>query len=249
MLVLPLLRGGWYHDAAMQSVIRAAILLSVILAIPIVPFLVLGESFEAQVTSWMKEQHELQLAIVAGLLISDIFLPVPSSAVITYAGGVLGLWAATLASWFGLTCGACMGFGLARVLGKPFARRFAEAEDLERIERVTERYGQAVLLLTRPLPILAEACVLLMGTTQLSWKRFLVPVVAANFGISLAYALCGVGFQEQKTLVMVAVASGTLPLLLALVIRNRLPTLSAVSDESSSPPRDETPAGDSAHDE
>ena len=206
----------------MRSVLRATILLSIFLAIPIVPFLVLGESFEARVTSWMQEQHELQLAIVAGLLVSDIFLPVPSSAVITYAGGVLGLWAATLASWFGLTIGACLGFGLAKLLGKPFARRFAEAEDLQRVERVTERYGPAVLLLSRPLPILAEACVLLMGTTELSWKRFLLPVVVANFGISLVYALCGIGFQEQKTLIIAAVTSGTLPLLLALVIRRRL---------------------------
>jgi uncharacterized membrane protein YdjX (TVP38/TMEM64 family) len=215
----------------MRSVIRAAILLSVFLAIPIIPFLILGETFETQVTSWMQEQHELQLAIVAGLLVSDIFLPIPSSAVITYAGGVLGLWAATLTSWFGLTFGACLGFGLAKLLGKPFARRFAEAEDLQRVERVTERYGPAVLLLTRPLPILAEACVLLMGTTELSWKRFLLPVVVANFGISLVYALCGVGFQEQKTLIIVAVTSGTLPLLLALMIRRWLPTLSAADDE------------------
>lgn len=209
----------------MRSVIRAAILLSVFLAIPIVPFLILGEGFEQQVTSWMKEQHELQLAIVAGLLVSDIFLPVPSSAVITYAGGAIGLWSATLTSWAGLTVGACLGFGLAKLLGKSFARRFAEAEDLERVERVADRYGPAVLLLTRPLPILAEACVLLMGTTQLSWRRFLLPVVVSNFGISLVYALCGAGFEDQKTLIVAAVTSGTLPLLLALLIRKRLTTL------------------------
>lgn len=209
----------------MKSVIRAAVLLSVFLAIPIVPFLMLGEAFETQVTEWVKQQHELQLAIVAGLLASDIFLPVPSSAVITYAGGVIGFWMATLISWIGLTVGACLGFGLAKSLGKPFARRFAEPEDLDRVERVAERFGPAVLLVTRPLPILAEACVLLMGTTQLSWRRFLVPVVVSNLGLSLVYALCGAGFEDQKTLIVAAVASGTLPLLLALLIRKRLPSL------------------------
>lgn len=209
----------------MRSVIRAAVLLSVFLAIPIIPFLMLGEAFEQQVTAWVREQHELQLALIAGLLVSDIFLPVPSSAVITYAGGVIGFWPATLTSWIGLNVGGCLGFGLAKLLGKPFARRFAEADDLERVERVADRYGPAVLLLTRPLPILAEACVLLMGTTQLSWRRFLVPVVVANLGIAIVYALCGAGFEDQKTLIVVAVTSGTLPLLLALLIRRKLPTL------------------------
>lgn len=210
----------------MQSVVRAAMLLAAFLAIPIVPFLFLGESFETQVTSWIHQEDALAgqigAAAVVGILASDIFLPIPASAVITYAGGVMGVWSATMTSWIGLSVGACLGFGLSKWLGKAFARRFADPEDLKKVEVAAERFGPQILLLTRPLPILAESCVLLMGTTRLGWREFLLPVVSANLVISLIYASCGALFEEQKPLMIAAVASGTLPLLLALSIRRRM---------------------------
>jgi uncharacterized membrane protein YdjX (TVP38/TMEM64 family) len=207
-------------------VIRASFVLAIFLAIPIVPFLVLGESFEAEVAQWMKDESEIAQQIkfwlISGVLATDIFLPIPASAVITYAGGVLGFWSATLASWIGMTAGAFGGFGLAKLLGKPFAKRFAEPEDLERIESVALKFGPLALLITRPLPILAEACVLLMGTTELTWRRFWLPIVTSNLAIAMIYAVCGVGIKDQQTLVIATIGSGTVPLVLALGIRKWL---------------------------
>lgn len=210
----------------MRPVLRASVVLAVFLLVPVVPFLLLGESFERDVTDWFQADdaraETVEFAAVLGILASDILLPIPSSAVMTYAGGVMNFWSAVLASWIGLTTGAVLGFGLARLLGKPFAARFAEPEDLVRIESIGARFGPAVLLVTRPLPILAEACVLLMGTTQLSWRRFLLPVAAANLALAVFYVACGAGIEDQQTLVVAAVGSGTIPLLLALVIRGKL---------------------------
>ncbi len=216
--------------SSMRPVINVCLMLAFFVAIPIIPFVLLGESFEQDVQTWLEQEREqtsgVLAAAVVGTLASDIFLPIPSSSVVTYAGGVLGLWPATLWSWLGLTVGSCSGFGLSKLLGKPFARRFAESADLAKVEVAASRYGPAILLLSRPLPILAEACVLLFGTTTLSWRQFLLPVVAANLGIAFVYAACGAGFDDQRTLLAATVASGAVPLLIALLIRNRLPTLS-----------------------
>ena len=210
----------------MRSVIRASIVLAIFLAIPIVPFLLLGESFEAEVTAWMKAEsataEQIKFWLIAGVLATDIFLPIPASAVITYAGGVLGFWAATLSAWIGMTVGAFGGFGLAKILGKPFAKRFAEPADLERLEGVAKKFGPVALLITRPLPILAEACVLLMGTTELTWRRFWLPIVTSNLAIAMVYAVCGVGIENQQTLIIATIGSGTVPLLLALAVRRWL---------------------------
>ena len=218
----------------MRSVVRAAILLAVFLLVPIVPFLLLGEPFEQDVKDWF-EAHESQTDLIQffgllGVLTSDIFFPVPSSAVMTFAGGIMRFWNAVLASWVGLSLGAGIGFGFARWLGKPFASKFAEAEDLARLEAVATKFGPAALLLTRPLPILAEACVLLMGTTDLSWRRFAVPVVAANLGLAVFYVSCGAGIENEHLLLAASVGSGTLQLLLALAIRRRLPSMDSVTD-------------------
>ncbi len=219
----------------MRPVINVCLMLAFFLAIPIVPFLLLGEAFEQDVQIWLQRERDqtggVLAAGVVGTLASDIFLPIPSSSVVTYAGGVLGLWPATLWSWMGLTVGSSFGFGRSKLLGKPFAHRFAEPADLEKVEAAASRYGPAILLISRPLPILAEACILLFGTTTLSWRQFLLPVVTANLGISFVYAACGAGFEDQKILLVATVASGTAPLLIALLIRKRLPTLTTESNE------------------
>lgn len=221
----------------MRSVVRAAILLTVFLLVPIVPFLILGEAFEQDVKDWFQSHGSqtdvIQVFGLLGVLASDIFFPIPSSAVMTFAGGIMPFWNAVLASWIGLSLGSLVGFGFARWLGKPFASKFAEAEDLARIESVATKFGPVVLLLTRPLPILAEACVLLMGTTELSWRRFAVPVVAANLGQAVFYVSCGVGIENEHMLLVASFGSGTLPLLLALAIRRCLPSLDSATDEES----------------
>ena len=130
----------------------------------------------------------------------------------------MGLTMATLASWLGLTIGSCLGFGLARGLGHPFARRFADPQDIVRIQNIADRFGWMALLLTRPLPILAEACVLLMGTTTLTWRRFLIPIVSGNLVLSLVYAGCGAAIEDSTTLLVVAVCSGAVQLVLELLI-------------------------------
>ncbi len=205
----------------MKSAIRAALFLTVLFAILIVPFLWLGESFEAGLLRALREPSSpgVVMGWVIGLLASDMFLPVPSSAVITYAGGVLGVVAGTVTSWAGLSLGAVGGFGLARLFGESIARRFSESEDIERMSRFTQRHGATALVLTRALPILAEACVLMLGAGRLSWRQFLLPMLISNLLLSLTYAACGAYFRDSNAFPIAIVASGTIPLIGALVIR------------------------------
>lgn len=205
----------------MKSAIRAALFLAVLFAIPIVPFLWLGESFEVGLLKSLREPSSPGVVSgwVIGLLAADMFLPVPSSAVITYAGGMLGVLAGTVVSWVGLSVGALGGFGLARVFGETITRRFSESEDIERMSRFTQRHGATALVLTRALPILAEACVLMLGAGRLSWRQFLLPMLVSNLLLSLTYSACGAYFQGSNAFPIAIVVSGAVPLVAALVIR------------------------------
>ena len=205
----------------MQPAVKAALFLIVLFAIPIVPFLWLGESFEQSLLKALREpaSPEVVGAWVFGLLAADMFLPVPSSAVITYAGGTLGLVPATLVSWLGLSAGAIGGFGLARVFGETLARRFSETADVTRMSDFTRRHGPVALILTRALPILAEACVLMLGASRLSWRHFLPALLGSNLALALTYSACGVWFRESSSLPIAIVASGAIPLIAALLIR------------------------------
>lgn len=200
-----------------QIPFRQLLLIAAVLAVPIVPFLICGEKLEAGITGWLNAKLSPSTVAVAviGLLASDILLPVPSSVVSTFAGRMLGFWGGAGASWCGMTLGAAIAFGLVRVFGRPLARRLSSDQELARTDALASRWGAFVLVLTRPIPVLAEASVLLMGTTRLSWWRFLTAVGLSNLGIAAAYAALG----DRVQLPVAIAASILLPLLTAAAAR------------------------------
>lgn len=204
----------------MRGLLKPIFLIALVLAIPLVPFALFGPSLESRIESEIREAMSPATVglMVVGLLAVDIFLPVPSSVVSTVSGRVLGFGLGTAASWLGMTLGAVLAFVLARLFGRPLALRFSSAKDLGHIDRLSARYGPLVLALARPVPILAEASILFLGTTRLAWPRFLAPIGLSNLGIAAAYAALG----ETVQLPIALAASIALPLLLTGLARWRL---------------------------
>jgi uncharacterized membrane protein YdjX (TVP38/TMEM64 family) len=189
--------------------------IALILAIPIVPFVAFGEPMEARIEGYFDATFSpVTLAgLGIGLFVADIFLPVPSSAINTILGNRLGFLLGTATAWTGMTLAASLAFGLARWLGRPLATRLAGEEELEKTDMLSRRLGPAILVLARPVPVLAEASVLFFGTTRLSWWRFLVPVGLSNLGIAAVYAALGRVVELRTALI----ASIALPLLAATI--------------------------------
>src|SRR5262245_10042122 len=67
------------------------------------------------------------LALVGLLVLQAVIAPLPSLPVLMAAGFVYGPWVGFAIGWFGLLVGASACFGLARMLGRPFAERFVSA--------------------------------------------------------------------------------------------------------------------------
>jgi uncharacterized membrane protein YdjX (TVP38/TMEM64 family) len=207
-----------------QKLLRPLILLTLILLIPIIPFVLFGP----QVESWVSHRvNQSTTALTTGLLIvgllsTDIVLPIPSSMVSTFGGARLGWVTGTGVSWLGMTLGASLGFFLARRWGRPFALRFTRKADLDRLQQPIENWGAVFLVVTRALPVVAEATVLLLGLHRLSWNRFLPPVLLSNLGIALAYSAFGDWAQHHAWLPFALAISVALPLLLAGLMRKVL---------------------------
>jgi uncharacterized membrane protein YdjX (TVP38/TMEM64 family) len=184
------------------------LILATVLLVPIVPFLLLGDRIDAQLVN-----SELPAAWVVGLLACDFVLPVPSSFVSTLAGQQFGALRGTAVVWLGMSIGAIIAFALARIWGRPLARQFAGEEELRSTDHLIERWGIAVLALTRALPVLAEASVLLVGVHGLSWRRFLEVVLLCNLGIASGYAAFGDYAAEHEWLPAALGISVAVPLL------------------------------------
>lgn len=205
----------------MKPALKAAAFLILLFAIPIIPFLWLGESFEQSLLDALQQPRSpiVVSTWVMGLLAADMFLPVPSSAVITYAGGALGFGLGAIVAWIGLTVGGVGGFWLARLFGEPLARWLSDADDVARVGDFARRHGATAIYLTRALPILAEACILMLGAGRMGWRRFLGPMLISNGLLSLTYAACGAWFRDSSSFPIAIVASGAVPLIAALVLR------------------------------
>jgi len=181
------------------------------MALIIGPFLLFGESVEMWTADFLKKtgEHRHMVAFVlGGLLASDILLPIPSSVVSTGCGVFLGFAVGTLVSGVGMIASCVAGFGLGTA-ARPLARRMLGNRELRRLEQLNHRFGEWTIVITRPIPVLAEAAVLLAGTGRLPFSRFLLLSSLSNICISAAYAAVG-SFSANVNSFLLAVAASLL---------------------------------------
>lgn len=145
---------------------------------------------------------------IAGLLASDLLLPVPSSIASTAAGALLGFWGGLAASFAGMSAGCLFGYWLGTWLP---AERFLTAEDSKRLERGQARYGDLMLVLFRAVPVLAEASVFFAGLSRRPFRRFALLTALSNLGISAVYAAAGAFSAQRETFLLAFLGAVAVP--------------------------------------
>ncbi|HEY0144066.1 MAG TPA: VTT domain-containing protein [Thermoanaerobaculia bacterium] len=135
-------------------------------------------------------------AALAGvlLLIADVFLPVPSSLIMVGHGALFGIATGTLLSLVGSTASALTAFAVGRA-GNGLIRRFVSPREHERAGAMLERWGLVAIVITRPIPILAETVAILAGSSPVTWPRMLVAAAAGSIVPAAAYAWAGAHAQ------------------------------------------------------
>jgi len=137
-----------------------------------------------------------------GLLVADVVLPVPSSLVMIAHGALFGVGWGTLLSLTGSVGAAFTGFALGRRGGR-WLERVVTAEERGRVERMLERWGAVAIVVTRPVPLLAEATAVMAGASAMSWRRVAAASFVGSLPPSLLYALTGsVAASFQNTALM-----------------------------------------------
>jgi 3-dehydroquinate synthase len=204
--------------------VKPLLLITVVMILPLVLLAVWGETFLSSAERWQADPppQAFVAAAVVAILASDVFLPVPSGPISTLAGSQLGIVLGTIVSTIGMTLGAMIAFGLARAWGRPLAERYSSPAQLAELESACADHGVWMLILTRPLPILAEACALLIGALQMPWRQFLPAVLASNLLIAATYSALGDQAVSYGWLPAALCASVAFPLLATWWWRGRL---------------------------
>ncbi len=204
-----------------MPLVRSALLFLIVLLVPILPFLLFGDQSEAWFQRNIIDRAGLggvgaAMAIVAAL-VTDILLPVPSSAVMTFAGSVFGVLKAAVLSWIGLSVGSAIGYGLGYRFGLPLLEKLSNSPDTHATAGWLNRFGPWLLTALRGLPVLAEASVLLAGAYRMAQRLFWPPVLLANGVLAVVYSVLGYNAAGEGWLGLAVLLSIALPLVLLLV--------------------------------
>ncbi|HEY6561496.1 MAG TPA: VTT domain-containing protein [Polyangiaceae bacterium] len=166
---------------------RVLLVLGCAALVPLVPFLIVGELPGDQWLSAHEHDDRTFAATGAALLAADVLLPVPSSVIGALLGARLGFAAGFAFALAGLCAGAGIGYALGRLLPLRFSRSKGDASG------AGSRTAPALLLivLSRPVPVLAEAIAITAGVTRVPLPTVALGVVLGN--VLYAAALAGNG--------------------------------------------------------
>ena len=208
----------------MSVSLRWTALVIIILTLILAPFVVWGEQIEIWTHDFIEsaEHHAGWIVLVlGGLLAFDIILPVPSSLTSTACGLLLGFVPGLLTSFVGMFISCALGFVLGTRLGRPFATKLVGEKELQRLERLSEQFGDWAVMVARPVPMLAEASVLFAGMGRMPMGRFMLMSGLANLGISIVYAAVGAFAANLNSFLWAFAGAIVLPALAMGVFRDR----------------------------
>jgi uncharacterized membrane protein YdjX (TVP38/TMEM64 family) len=154
------------------------------------------------------------------LLVVDVVLPVPSSVVMVAHGALFGIALGTALSMAGSLGAFAVAFALGRGGGAVVTRTIGE-EERQRADRLVRRWGLAAIILSRPLPMLAETVAFAAGGSSLPWPRALGAAVLGSLPAAAVYAIAGAAAASFAGGAVVFVIVAVLALGAAVVMRPR----------------------------
>ena len=219
----------------MKKPVQKIVLLLIALLVPAIPLVVLGFAFEERLVEWVEQLGRSEPWVVAGVVVAvlaiDILLPIPSSVICALAGNELGVFWGTMVAWLGLNLACIIGYWSARLVGKSLFGRLVDTDDEQAGIAFINRFGDWALALSRPVPILAEAVVLLCGMQSYPWSRFAVISLVANLAIAISFVALGKLSGQFGMLPLGLVIAICVPLILLLGYKRKMAEMNEGIDE------------------
>jgi uncharacterized membrane protein YdjX (TVP38/TMEM64 family) len=172
---------------------RYLLVVAGLLAVLLVTFLAaeaVGVPLLADPTPAMAGPTPAAAAVGLGLLLADVALPVPASAVMIAHGALFGAAAGAALSTVGGVGATLLAFLVGRRSRRLVHRLVGEREQ-QRADRFLDRYGSLALVVTRPIPMLAETVAIAAGASRVRWRSAALAAVAGTVPAAGVYAVAG----------------------------------------------------------
>lgn len=196
---------------------RLVILFFALAALFLIPFLFLGNRIDEWLAgegavTWLKSFSGSAWIMAILLLLSDLILPVPATAVMAALGILYGPIVGGLIGGSGSVLSGMTAYSVCRLAGRKAALKLAGENDLLQGEKFFARSGTWAVVVSRWMPLLPEVIACLAGLTRMPAGRFSAALVCGSFPMAFVYAALGYAGVDHPVLALTA--SALIPLIL-----------------------------------
>jgi len=190
----------------------------------LIPFIFFGDAFEAWLegegaSDWLSSCGEWGWIMAILLLMADLVLPVPATAVMAALGVLYGPWWGGLLGSAGSVLSGLFAYSLCRYGGRRFAVFLAGEESLKKSEAFFTRSGGWVVILSRWMPLMPEVIACLAGLVRMPAALFVAALTCGSVPMAFVFAWLGDASADRPGLALAA--SALIPLLLWAVSTSR----------------------------
>lgn len=180
----------------MRSLIRVILLMFAVFTALMIAIRLTGLLTVDDIRYWLSVAQGLSpvyvVAVVALLLVIDLYIAVPTTTVVLLGGYFAGWSWGFLGGVVGLFGAGIMGFALSRHFGERVLQFIIrDAEQRQEMRETFHRHGVWMILLSRAMPMLPEVSACLAGATGMPLRRFLAAWSASVLPYCLVLAYAG----------------------------------------------------------
>ena len=145
--------------------------------------------------------------VVLLMAIESACIPLPSEIIMPFSGylvytGRFNIWLVGIAGAFGCVVGSLVAYWIGMYGGRPLIERYGKYllishHDLNLADRWFDRFGEAIVFVSRMLPVVRTFIAFPAGVARMNLKKFIVYTFAGSLPWCLGLAFVGKKLGEQ----------------------------------------------------
>lgn len=195
--------------------LKLLLIVAVVVVFILVPYFLWHEPMDAyfespEFAARVASAKPYAWAIAIGLLVADLFLPIPGAPVMATAGAIYGTFWGGVVGTAGLFLAGVVAYAMARLAGRKAARLLATEEEMADLQQFFDTWGVGGIIASRALPVAPEVLTFMAGLAGMHMKRFMPALAmgAVPMGFLLAWAGSATGASSKLLLVLTLAPAG-----------------------------------------
>ena len=185
---------------------RLAWILIVLTISFVIPFIIWGSEFENTFSTdgeWLRKWGNWAWLIAILLLMSDLILPIPGTAVMVTLGLIYGPIVGGIVGSIGSILSGVVAYLLCLKFGREIAIKIAGDKAIQQGENIFERTGAWLVVLSRWLPVMPEVIACMAGLSRMPSRLFIASLATGSIPLAFIFSIIGASSKENPKLTII----------------------------------------------